>query len=199
MLDLNKAAGHMRQVTLKERGKQLRKFRKEIGMDMVSLALLVGLNQSTISKFERGLNEMRVETYARLLQAMDYVEGYRKTLIGYIEQDIANHPPAKGVPLSKLATFTSTEDYLNYMGSPFGQMSEKERNKWITERTRDRFAQKIQPSEYEAQLTAQIAEHQKEIANLLRQIAQLRDLLNLETEIALKTSEAESLREKIKA
>jgi transcriptional regulator with XRE-family HTH domain len=180
----------MRQYSLKQRGKELRKIRRLWGIDLDYVARQAGLTKSTLSKFERGRNDLRVDTYARLLDAVEQIGEIRAEVLDYVirvktarEEAREKAKKTGGVPLS------------NLFATQFENYGEEELREWIANETKNQlelnkvrsFSDKIKQG------------YEMEIELLQGRIAELRDLLQLETEAAVKASEADSLREKIKA
>src|SRR5271166_1853477 len=130
MLDLNEAAEHMRLYNLKERGQQLRKYRREWGIDLDYVARLAGLTKSTLSKFERGRNDLRVETYARLLDAVEQIGEARAEVLEFELR--VTRPPKKGEP----GVLVPVTDLMRVLPS---FRNAEERKTWIANETKDQI------------------------------------------------------------
>ena len=176
MLDLNEAAEHMRLYSLKERGKQLRKYRRLWGMDLDYVARLSGLTKSTLSKFERGLNDLRVDTYARVLDAIEQIGETHNEVFSYVVRVKKAREDAKRTGMTRLSALAHPV---------FDYYSDDEQKEWIANETKNQIDRRRTQSFSETmkeRYEAKIAEYED-------RIAQLRDLLQLETEVALKASE----------
>lgn len=64
-------------------GKKLRKLRKDLGLTQVELGERVGIDKQQISRYERGMNEPRIETLNRIVDYTGIDSGY------FISRDIS--------------------------------------------------------------------------------------------------------------
>lgn len=72
--DLNAAACEMALIPLAERGLAVRNLRGKAQIGIRVMADLCGITQSFLSKFERGLNDVSVETYARIREVKGRID-----------------------------------------------------------------------------------------------------------------------------
>jgi transcriptional regulator with XRE-family HTH domain len=178
--DLDEAAEHIKLYSLAERGKQLREHRRAWGIDLDYVARLARLTKSRLSNFERGRNDLRVEPYARLLLAIERVGEARAEVLEYVIR--VKQARAEGKAL------------LAELANPVPLKNPEELKAWIANETKDHIERR------ETQSFAETMKQRYEatIADLQSRIAELRDLLGLETDAMLKESERDELREKIK-
>jgi transcriptional regulator with XRE-family HTH domain len=181
MLDLNEAAEHMRLYTLKQRGRQLRKYRREWGIDIDYVARVAELSKSTLSRFERGLNDVKVETYARILAVIEQIGEARAEVLEFLVR--LETARKEGKELLAALAYSPVPD------------NAEERKTWIAEETKKQIERRERQSFSESMKER----YEAQIAELEKRIAELRDLLQLETQAALKESERDELREKIKS
>lgn len=73
MTNLEDAKGVMEKFTLRQRGEAIRKFRKEAKLSLDELGAMVGLSGAMVSRFERGLNDLSLEAFARLQGALNEI------------------------------------------------------------------------------------------------------------------------------
>ena len=158
-----------------EHGKQLRKYRRLWGMDLEYVARLAGLTKSTLSKFECGRNDLRVEAYTRLLDAMEQIGEARSEVLAFENRAL----DARSRGMTMLAELA---------GNSVPREGGEELKAWRAEQTKNKIDHRKMQS---------YAERMNEKYQV--EIAELRDLLNLETEAALKESERDELRKKIKS
>jgi len=182
-MDLNAAAEDMRTNSLKKRGRVVRQFRRVTGLDIDFVARLAGLTKSTLSKFERGRNDLRVDTYARLLDAIARIR----------EENAQVHEHVGRIRAARAGGWSLVSELSGWGSVPL--KNPKETKEWIADRTKSQLERR----EKQSFSSTMSQRYEEEIADLERRIAELHDLLQLETEAAVKASEAESLREKIKS
>ncbi len=179
--DLDEAAEHMTVYSLAKRGRQLRKYRTESGIDLDYIAHMAGTTKSTLSKFERGKNDLSVATYARLLDAIEQIVEARGEVLAF-ENRVRNARSRGTAMLAELSANPIPDN-------------DEELKQWRAEETKNQIERRKRQS-----YTDHIKErYEAEIADLEKRIRDLRDLLHLETEAAIKEYERDELREKIKS
>ena len=171
-----------------ERRKGMRKFRKKAGITLDELAAEAHLSKSTLSRFETGKIDLTPESWAKLWEAIQNLPAKRRAAareadlkltkefsIGFVGELIG-----KLVPLSLLGGREAQEQFDQKMREGREKMERTYGPHW-------------------KEVFGALFELSRENKDLEKRIAELRDLLQLETEAALKESERDELREKIKA
>ena len=172
------AAQEMLKWNLSKRRKGMRKFRKNAGITLDELAAESGLSKSMLSRFENGTRDLSPEAFAKLWDAILSLPEKRKAITRREEEagrKLAANFGSKTVPLSSLMRPTLKEyrEGMQRMEREYGPHWRK--------------------------VIQALLDLSSDNAELERRISEMRDLLNLETEVAIKESERDELREKIKA
>lgn len=182
--------------TLNERRATLRKYREQANLSLAEVAKLARLSQSMVSKFELGQRDLSPKAYARLEKAIVKIHGRImadllkkkktdqskvatvETLAGRFVPMLKEHPNA--APLAMLVGGELGDQYRAEYEESCRQMEQQYGPLW-----RETFKE--------------LADLRKEKADLEKRIAELRDLLAVETASALRAVEAKELRERIAA
>lgn len=177
---VHEAAQEMLKWNLGKRRKGMRKFRKNAGITLDELAAESGLSKSMLSRFENGSRDLSPEAFAKLMDAIMSLPAKRRAIARREEEAekklAANFAP-KSVPLASLMGPATPTVFARYRES-CRQMEQEYGPHW-----REVFRALLKAG--------------RDTADLERRIAELRDLLKIETEAALVNSERDELREKI--
>jgi transcriptional regulator with XRE-family HTH domain len=178
MTDLENAAKTLERFSFKERSAYLRKFRRQQGLSLSDVASLARLNKSTLSRYERGSMDLKVETFARLQDVFVEVLREREILdrhVASVKRARLKHPdfdevigalPAKRNP--KVVHFAHAIVSLVPPKSP------KEFKTWIAEQVREGVERRRTGAVQEwladrlEQMKARLKLHEEEIIPSLR-------------------------------
>jgi len=176
--NLEDAGAILKRYSLEERSAYLRKFRRREGLSLSDIASLAGLNKSTLSRYERGLTDLKVETYSRLEDAFDEIAKAHAIVERYVERV---EKTRKEKP--------DWDEVVGRLASPWSRLvppqDRKALKKWISDSVRHRIRR---------HKDMKIVELAAEIGALKKRLAFLEDLLNLETAAAVSKSEADEVR-----
>ena len=153
--------------------KSLRKFRKELKLSQGELASLAGLAQNTLSQFERGKRNLSLDALTRLHNAI--TEALVQKEIALRKQ---KQKAARGFSQEQI-------DYLLGRNPSDHEQAHATREK-VSERLIEAQQQHIRILKELLSAHEELtAEQNATIRDLERRIAELRDLLGLETQVAI--------------
>lgn len=167
----------------KEKRESLRTIRRMADVSLADVARLAGLSESMVSKYELGQRDLSFEALAKLHRAVGHIldeKDAKEARRRHAEQAASREMAellGEAIPLASLA------DPQKYSRSLAERRAKMER----------------EYGPYWKEVFGALFEQAREKRDLEKRIAELRDLLKLETEVALKESEAIDLREKIKS
>jgi len=185
---MTEAAQAAQKWNFSERRKGMRKFRKSVGITLDELAAEAQLSKSTLSRFETGKIDLTPESWTKLWEAIQNL-------------------PAKRRAAAREADLKLTKEFsIGFIGNLLGKSAPL--NILAGREVQEKFEQRMR--EGRDKMAILYGPHWKEVFGALfelsrknkdleKRITELRDLLQLETEAALRASEADSVREKIKA
>src|SRR5438309_979865 len=79
MIGIADARDLMNRFTVAQRGKAIRKFRRDANLTQDEFGAMVGLTGAMISAFERGISDVSVESFARIQSALNEIISDSKT------------------------------------------------------------------------------------------------------------------------
>jgi len=171
---------------LAERGEVVRKFRRRHGITLEELAQLCGISHSTLSRYESGERDVSAAALARLTSIV-VNRGVDAKLAEYRKKQEKEKAARKaekwGLPLPPDMVTLSSLMYPRGL-SQYAEQCEQMRREYGS-RWREVFTAFFKLA--------------SEKGDLEKRLAELRDLLQLETKLALNTSERDELKAKIEA
>jgi transcriptional regulator with XRE-family HTH domain len=200
VVDLDQAKRIMERFTAKNRGKDIRKLRKEVGLSLDEFGALVGLSGAMISRFERGLNDLSLPAFARVQDAIvDLLseKKAKKKLDGLRRSEAARKlvsifPPENFGRIGNLASLKDPAAAIADLGTN-RETHERVQSKLIEEQAELIRIQR----ELLALHGERAAEQDSKIADLEKRIFDLRDLLGLETGATVLRVKADEKREQL--
>lgn len=179
-LTMDEAAFFLARFTLKERSASFRRFRRKHDFTLAEAALLAGFNKSTLSRYEKGTLDLKVESMYQVLQLIFDVDSARENIEKYV------------AGCDKLRK--KKPDFDKVIGPDFAPPPEiKARNTWICDAVKRQVLSRRQTEPHQALMQ----DLQKEISSLKARIERLTDLLGLETKLALTRAECEEVRRRV--
>jgi transcriptional regulator with XRE-family HTH domain len=184
---MNDSEKAVKKYSLRSRRIGLRKFRKQVGLSLKEVAGLAGLSQSMVSKFELGHRDLSPEAYRRLERAIVKALAHQEVLAERKQEaekrEVAKAEKTAGtfITLGSLMLSPTLETYQKSCKA----MEESYGPQW-----RETFKDLREAGK-------EIAKLERQKANLESRIAELRDLLGLETHKALDESNAQEIRDRI--
>jgi transcriptional regulator with XRE-family HTH domain len=183
-------------LTPRQKRKLLRKVREQGGLSLEELGKRSGLSRSMISKFELGKRDLSEQAWQRVADAMEKfliedVEKFKaqieksKAQIASMERDLAAKQDATGTPARKLGVAP-----MSLRALAGGAI------------TREAYAESCRRAEQEygphwREVFQALIDGGRREQNLEARIGELRDLLAVETHMALDEAEARDIRERI--
>ena len=171
---------------LPDHRKCMRKFRKSGRVSLDELASAANLSKSTLSRYETGKTELSPESWSKLSSAMQNLPAKRRLTMREAE-----------LSLKKELSIGFIGELLGHL-KPLSSLvtAGAERHEQKVKEGRDKM-QRVYGPHWE-EVFGTLFDLARTNKDLVRRVAELRDLLALETEAGVKASEADSLRETIK-